>query len=223
MIARDHLRRIAFWSRELTEPELERAREGITERTFSKGAYVCHRGDQLNSWTGVSSGLLKLSLLSKTGKPVTLAGIRTGGWFGEGSLLKGEPRKYDLVALRDTQLALMDRSTFFWLFKNSMGFNRYLVHHFNERLGQFIALVEYERAFDARARLARTIAWLFNPVFYPQAGTHLDASQEEIGLLSGISRQSTNKALKELERERLLRVERAGITVLDLQRLTQYE
>ncbi len=223
MIARDHLRRIAFWSRELTEPELERAREGITERTFFKGAYVCHRGDHLNSWTGVISGLLKLSLLSKAGKPATLAGIRSGGWFGEGSLLKREARKYDLVALRDTQLAMMDRSTFFWLFENSMGFNRYLVHHFNERLGQFIALVEYERVLGARARLARSIAWLFNPVLYPDAGKHLDLSQEEIGLLSGISRQSTNKALKELEMERLLRIERGGITVLNLNRLTEYE
>ena len=27
---------------------------------------------------------------------------RTGGWFGEGSLLKDEPRRYDIVALRDS-------------------------------------------------------------------------------------------------------------------------
>jgi CRP/FNR family transcriptional regulator, cyclic AMP receptor protein len=223
LISRDHLRRIASWSRELNDLELERSYSGIIERTFPKGAYVCHRGDHLDFWTGVVSGLLKLSTCSKAGKPVTLAGIRAGGWFGEGTLLKSEPRQYDLIALRDTQLAMMDRPTFFWLFETSVGFNRYLVRQFNERLGQFIALIEYERMLDARARLARSIAWLFNPVLYPEAATHLEISQEEVGLLSGISRQSANKALQMLERENLLRVERGGVTVLDLGRLTRYE
>ena len=35
-------------------------------------------------------------------------------------MLKQEPRRYDVMALRDTRLALMDRSTFFWLFENSV-------------------------------------------------------------------------------------------------------
>jgi CRP/FNR family cyclic AMP-dependent transcriptional regulator len=217
------LRQIAVWSKELTKPDLAHACEGIIERTYSSGAFICHQGDRLDSWAGVVSGLIKLSTFSKGGKQVTLAGIRTGGWFGEGALLKDEPRRYDLVALRDTELALMDRATFQWLFKNSVGFTRFLVHQFNERLGQFIALVENERALDAKARLARTIAWLFNATLYPEAGTHLDISQEELGLLSGISRYWTNKNLKILERENLLRVERDGLTIVDLGRLASYE
>jgi CRP/FNR family transcriptional regulator, cyclic AMP receptor protein len=43
-----------------------------------------------------------------------------------------------VVALRDARLALMDRSTFLWLFENSVGFNRFLVGQLNERFGQFI-------------------------------------------------------------------------------------
>jgi CRP-like cAMP-binding protein len=39
----------------------------------------------------------------------------TGGWFGEGSLLKRKPRRYDIIALRDTHMALMPRSSFAWL------------------------------------------------------------------------------------------------------------
>ena len=35
-----------------------------------------------------------------------------GAWFGEGSLLKNEPRKYDVVALRESRVALMPRATF---------------------------------------------------------------------------------------------------------------
>jgi CRP/FNR family transcriptional regulator, cyclic AMP receptor protein len=222
VISADHLRRIATWSRDLNAAEIEQARRGVIEKSFPQGGYICHRGDKLDFWTGVTEGIIKLSTVASSGKAVTLAGIRAGGWFGEGTLLKDEPRQYDLVALRDTRMAMMNRATFFWLFENSVAFNRYLVHQFNERLGQFIALVEHDRMLDASGRLARSIAWLFNPVLYPDLGMHLDISQEELGLLSGISRQVANESLKQLEAESLLRVERGGITVLDLDRLRRY-
>jgi CRP/FNR family cyclic AMP-dependent transcriptional regulator len=148
--------------------------------------------------------------------------VRAGGWFGEGTLLKDEARRYDLVALRDVRMALMNRATFFWLFEHSAAFNRFLVRQFNERLGQFIALAEHDRMLDAPGRLARNIAWLFNPVLYRALGMHLDISQEEFGLLSGMSRQVANESLKVLEQKGMLRVERGGITVLDLSRLANY-
>jgi len=222
VITPDQLRSIAFWSRDLSEPEFEQARRGIVERSFPKGAYICHRGDRLDAWTGVAAGIIKLSTVSRTGKAVTLAGLRAGGWFGEGTVLKNEARQYDLVALRDTRMALMNRSTFFWLFENSVAFNRFLVRQFNERLGQFIALVEYDRMLDAPGRLARNLAWLFNPVLYRDLGMHLEISQEELGLLCGMSRQVANKSLQVLERKGLVRVEHGGITVLDLARLSRY-
>lgn len=222
MISAAHLREIAFWSADLSEQEFEHARRGIVEKAYPKGSYVCHRGDRFDSWACVTVGLVKLSTVSRSGKAVTLAGLRAGGWFGEGTILKNEARQYDLVTLRDTRMALMDRPTFLWLFENSVGFNRYLVRQFNERLGQFIALVEYDRMLDAPARLARNIAWLFSPVLYPNLGMHLEISQEEIGLLSGISRQVANKCLKTLESKGLLRIEHNGITVLDLERLARY-
>jgi CRP/FNR family transcriptional regulator, cyclic AMP receptor protein len=222
MVSPEHLRRIAFWSRDLNDDEFERARRGIVEKTYPGGAYICHRGDRLGSWTGVVSGLIKLSTVSQTGKAVTLAGVRAGGWFGEGTVLKNEPRQYDLVALRDTGIALVNRATFLWLFENSVAFNRFLVRQFNERLGQFIALVEYDRMLDAPARVARNIAWLFNPVLYPDRETHLEISQEEIGLLSGVSRQVANKSLKILESKGLLRLGRSGLTVIDLDKLIRF-
>ena len=75
---------------------------------------------------------------------------------------------------------LMDRATFFWLYENSMAFNRFLVAQLNERLGQFIGLVEYGRTLDATGWLARSIAALFNPLLYPDPTRHLAITQEEI-------------------------------------------
>lgn len=223
MITAERFREIAFWSAELTEEELERARRGVTEKAFAKGAYICHKGDRFDAWTGVIGGLVRVGTVSQKGKAITLAGIRAGVWFGEGSILKRELRQYDLVALREVRLAMMSSATFFWLFEHSTGFNRFLVRQFNERIGQFIALVEFDRSLDATARVARNIAWLCNPVLAPRAGNQLDITQEEIGLISGISRQATNQALQVLEKKKLVRVEHGGIAVLDLEKLGRYE
>jgi CRP/FNR family transcriptional regulator, cyclic AMP receptor protein len=218
----EQLRRIAFWSHDLNEKEFEQACRGIVEKDYSKGSYICHRGDRFDYWTGVSSGIVRFGTTSQSGKTITFTGLRTGSWFGEGTMLKNEPRQYDLITLRDTRMALMNRSTFLWLFENSVAFNRFLVRQLNERLGQFIALVEYDRSLDADARVARSIAWLFNPVLYPLEGMNLEISQEEIGLLSGLSRPVTNKSLKTLETKGLISVERNGLTVLDLERLRNF-
>ncbi len=222
MITADHLRATAHWVRELTDEELERARRGVVEKSYPKGAYICHRGDRIDSWTGVVTGLVKISAISASGKAMTFAGVGAGGWFGEGTVLKDEPRKYDLVALRDTRLAMMNRSTFFWLFENSVGFNRFLVHQLNERMGQFIATIEYDRILDPTARVARNLAWLCNPVLYPGVGGHIEIAQEELGLLAGVSRQAANSGLKRLEEEGLVRLEHGGIRVVDRDLLARY-
>ena len=222
MIAAEQLRRIAFWSHDLSEKEFEQARRGIVEKAFPKGAYICHRGDRLDPWTGVADGLVKLGTVSRSGKAVTLAGLRAGGWFGEGTVLKDEPRQYDLVALRDTRMALMNRSTFFWLFENSVAFNRFLVKQFNERLGQFIALVEYDRMLDATGASRATSPGCSIRCSIPVSACSSEISQEELGLLCGMSRQVANKCLKILEGKGLLRIEHGGITVLELARLSRY-
>src|SRR5216683_1545051 len=155
MIAPDYLKRIAAWSRELDERAIEVARAGIVEKSYRADEFVFMRGDRFDYWTGIVTGLARMGIVSRGGKATSFTGLTAGAWFGEGTVLKNEPRRYDVVALRDTRLAMMDRGTFMWLFENSVGFNRFLVGQLNERLGQFIALLEYGRTLDATARLAR--------------------------------------------------------------------
>jgi CRP/FNR family transcriptional regulator, cyclic AMP receptor protein len=223
LISEDELRRIAAWSNDLAPEEFEEARRGTSIRTYGKGAYVCHVGDRLDSWTGVAEGLLKMSTTSRSGKSATLAGLRGGAWFGEGTIIKNEARRYDLIALRESRVALMRRQTFLWLFEHSAAFNRFLVHQFNERLAQFIGLAEYDRMLGATGRLARNLAWLFNPILYPNQDRTLTISQEELGLLAGISRQMANQSLARLAGLGLVEVGHNEVTILDLERLARYE
>ena len=223
MNVKDDILGMAAWASELGEDEVEQARRGIAIRQFAKGNYICHRGDRFEYWTGVVDGLVKISAISPDGKAMTFAGMAAGAWFGEGSVLKNEPRKYDLVALRTTTLAMMKRSTFMWLYDNSAGFTRFLVRQLNERMGQFIATIEYDRILSPKARLARNLSWFFNRVLYPGPGSSIEITQEELALLVAVSRPVVNRCLRELEREGLLCVDRGRITVLDGDRLGRYE
>lgn len=204
------------WARTLDPQELARAEAGTFEREIPVGGFVCRKGEPVEHWIGVVDGLVKLSSDRVTGRTATLTGVPSGGWFGEGSMLKTESRKYDAVALRPSRVAYMRRATFQWLLDHSIPFNRYLLVQLNERLGQFISLVESERLLGTDGRVARCLASLFNPALYPGIGPRLDISQLEIGYLAGISRQRVNRALKTLEVAGLLRVEYGGVRVLDI-------
>ena len=204
------------WARELTAEQFQQVNEGIVVRTIPTGGFVCMKGEPVEYWMGVVDGLVKMASIWSTGKITSFTGLSAGGWFGEGSLLKDEPRKYDVVALRESRIAYMNRSTFQWLCDNSIHFNRFLIVQLNERLGQFIAMMEHERLLDPDARLARCLASLFNPVLYPESNLELKISQEEIGLLAGISRQRVNQALRKLEEAGLLHIDYGSITILDL-------
>ena len=218
----EELLRTSLWGQSLTADEMARALAGTCERAYAAGAFICMKGDPVDSWMGIIDGLGKMASHWTTGKTTSLTGISAGGWFGEGSLLKEEPRRYDVMALRETRVAFMNRSTFLWLMDHSIPFNRYLITQLNERLGQFIGMMENERLLDPDARIARCLAGLFNPVLYPGTNRLLQISQEELGYLAGVSRQRANQGLKALEDAGLVRSEYGGINVLNLDGLRHF-
>jgi CRP-like cAMP-binding protein len=59
-------------------------------------------------------------------------------------------------------------------------------------------------------------------VLYPGAGSRIEITQEELGLLAGVSRAVANRSLAELEDEGLIRAEHGEIRVLDLAALKTY-
>ena len=218
----DDMLALSAWTRELPAEQLSRVRAAIVVRDFEAGACICRKGDPASAWLGVIDGLVKIYSLSPAGKSVTFAGIPAGGWFAEGSVLRGQPFKYDTVALRDSRMALMPEATFRWLLDTSIPFNRFLLTQLNERLGQFIGMVEHDRLLEPDARVARALAGLFNPHLYPDTQPHIQISQEELGYLAGASRQRVNRALRVLGKAGLIKVDYGLVTVLDLNGLQRY-
>ena len=218
----DDMLALSPWTQELPAEHVSRVRASIAVREFEAGACICRKGDPANAWLGVVDGLVKLHSLSPAGKSVTFAGIPAGGWFAEGSVLKGQDIKYDVVALRDSRIAFMPEATFRWLLDTSIPFNRFLLKQLNERLGHFIGMVEHDRLLEPDARVARTLAALFNPHLYPNSDPHIQISQEELGYLAGASRQRVNRALQVLGKAGLIKVDYGLVTVLDLDGLHRF-
>ena len=212
----------ATWARDLSDELRRRVAAETTIRSVPKGAYVCRKGERVEYWIGVLEGLVKVSSVSPDGKPVSFIGVPSEGWFGEGSLLKSEPRRFDGIALRSSIVAYMPRNTFMLLLDSSVSFNRFLLIQLNERLGQFVAMVEYDRMLGADARVAKELAALFNPLLYPGNQTSLPISQEELAHLVGLSRQSVNRSLRRLERAGLVRLRYRDLLLLDLEGLRHF-
>ena len=218
----DSLNLASAWFRVLTPAEQTRVLRDINVQQVAAGSIVERKGEVAQAWIGVLAGLIKVSVGNADGKLASLTGVPAGGWIGEGSLLKREARKYDVVALRDSVIARLPAATFESLLDTSIPFNRYLLHQLNERVAQFIGKAENDRLLDTDARVARCLAELFNPLLYPGMGMRLNITQEEVGYLARVSRQRANEALRVLEGAGLLKVEYGGVRVLDLAGLQGY-
>lgn len=224
MLELDDLFAHSPWMETLSEQQQGMVRRGIVEKGYQAGEFICRKGCQTTAWVGVIDGLVRIGTETRSGKIFSMmTGIPAGSWFGEGSLMKREERRYDVVALRPSRIAFLPEKLFFQLLDESIGLNRFLLNHLNERLGQFIGLLECDRTLSPEERVARSLSTLFNTSLYPGTYSQLHLSQEELGHLAGVSRQRVNQALKVLQENDILAIKYGAIEVLDLQALKSYE
>lgn len=211
------------WLARLTDAERERAIDALVVTEAQAGDYICRIGRPVTYWFGLVDGLLKMSNDDSMGPVITFTGVAPGGWFGEGTVLKHEQYRYNIQALRKSRVAGLPVQTFDWLLDHSLGFNRFVMHQLNERLGQFIAAREIDRISSPDLRVARNLAALFHPLLSPNVGGILRITQQELAYLVGLSRQRVNEALSTLSDKGWIRVEYGGLRVLDLQALRSGE
>jgi CRP-like cAMP-binding protein len=204
------------WLQRLSESERERAVDALVVSEVQVGETICRIGRPVTYWFGLVDGLLKMSNDESQGPVITFTGVAPGGWFGEGTVLKHEHYRYNIQALRKSHVAGLPVETFDWLLDHSLGFNRFVMHQLNERLGQFIAAREIDRLNNPDLRVARNLAALFHPLLSPNVGGILRITQQELAYLVGLSRQRVNEALSTLSAKGWIRVEYGGLRVLDL-------
>jgi CRP-like cAMP-binding protein len=189
-------------------------RESIADRVFTqqgrKGDVLLRSGDEVKGWYAVLSGLVKLQSQSPQGRLSVFLGVPGGEWFGEGSAMKTEPRRYDVIALRDSELLCLPRAQFDLLRSASLEFNQALLLQMNMRLSQAMSVIEAGRIRSPEQRVALYLSRLFW-----HGMRKLKLSQEELGNLVGLSRQTVNRVLNALEQQGLVSLEFGRIGILD--------
>ena len=185
------------------------------DKTYDRGDFVARQGDPSTSWFGVAEGLLKVTSGDGNGRITTFTAVPACAWVGEGAVIKREARRYDVAAMRPSRVIHVPRATFMWLLESSIEFCRFIVDHLNERVGQFIAMVEVARIVEPVRRVAGTICNLSHPILLPRSGPFLHISQEEIAELAGLSRSTINQSIAKLRRLKLISMEYTSLLVPD--------
>jgi len=188
-------------------------------RTVKAGATIFERGDPGTSLFAVLRGTVRISNQSADGKDAVLNMIAAGGIFGEIALLDGQPRTADACTVTDCELMQIDRRDFVPLVTENPEIALKLIEILCGRIRHTSEQVEDMTFLNLAARLAKTLLWL-SAQSGASAPTKVSITQREIGQIIGMSRESTNKQLREWEDKKWVKLERGGVVVLDPRPLT---
>jgi CRP-like cAMP-binding protein len=191
----------------------------VTEVAVPMGGALGRRGELPGYWYGVIEGSFKWSVSTADGRTVSLGGQLAGSWFGEGTLIRQKARGADVVALRDSRVALMPVDVFQALRSTQPSFNEFLLLQINERLHWFMDKHADHSLLDTDSQVARALCGLLHPLHNPSEAPHLHISQEELASMASLSRPRCNQALTRMRNQGWIRTEYGGITLLDINAL----
>ena len=185
------------------------------------GQSVFHRGDASDGIYCVLSGAVCFGATASSGKGSIVACSEAPEWFGEIALFDGGPRTHDAWAdISSTLLHLPLRHLTRILADDparwqQMG--RLLVR----KLRIALSLLEDMALEPPRIRLARCLVNLFEGYGLRKAAppTQVRVSQERLGMMLSLSRQTVNELLRQLEQDEIIQCQRGGVRILDPDRL----
>ena len=186
-------------------------------RRLTDGAALAARGTPAEDWCGVAKGAVRVSLVSLSGKQVTLTYVDPGTWFGDISLFDGLPHTHDADVHGDTTLLVVRKADFKLLLAQHVELYEALLRLNCRRLRLMFNHFEDLNTRPLAARLAKQILMLAKSYGIAQGEEiriGLQLAQEDLAQLLGASRQRVNQELKGFEREGAVRVEPTRLVVL---------
>jgi len=190
-------------------------------RSLAAGQALFSRGDPFEGLYCVLSGTVQVDVVSAAGKAALLSLLEPGAWFGEICLFDRLERTHDAHAASAATVMLVPRDKLLHRLQAHPEwwpeFGRLLA----AKTRQAFRYVEEAQLLPPLARTARRLAALAQG----HAGTAREAQQtgpytvripqEQLAQMLGLSRQTVNQALRDLEARGLLRLHYAGIELLD--------
>lgn len=188
---------------------------------LASGQRLFRRGDPPCGLYAVLEGMVRIGAVASDGKEALLSLVESPHWFGEISLFDGQPRTHDAYAEGATRLLHIPQAALLQLLASEPGYWRDFALLMSQKLRlTFIALEEMS-LLPAAQRLARRLLMMAEGYGETAPRQVLHLAQEQLALLLGLSRQTTNQILKELQARGALRLTYGEIEVIDLAVLRQ--
>jgi CRP-like cAMP-binding protein len=197
--------------------------ESSRVREWAAGQSVFHRGDTSDGIYCVLSGAICFGAISSSGRGSIVALAEAPQWFGEIALFDGGARTHDAWAdVASTLLHLPLRHLTGILAgdpRRWQQMGRLLV----QKLRISFSLLEDLALETPRVRLARCLVNLLEGYGQRKAApSHsVRVSQERLGMMLSLSRQTVNELLGQLEQQQVIRCQRGGVRILDPNRLRE--
>jgi CRP/FNR family cyclic AMP-dependent transcriptional regulator len=194
---------------------------------IAPGEMLFRQGDAVPPGTGafygLISGAIKASSLREDGKEAILAVLEAGNWFGEISLIDGQPRTHDATALGPAEVLVLPRAAFDELMLRP-AFAQAVCRMLAARVRSLYGMVEDATLRSTRARVARRLLLLArgDATQASEARPVIPVSQEALAMMLGITRQTLSKELKALVQAKAVvlgygRIEIASVAALERQ------
>ena len=96
----------------LNDEELLALAKRVKSKYFGRGEVLVRQGEEGDSFFIIRSGRVAVSVEDARGEQTVVAHLESGDFFGEGSLLTGEPRTATITTTEDTKAILIDKTGF---------------------------------------------------------------------------------------------------------------
>ena len=198
-----------FW--DLNENDLGHIADKMVAKHFENGNYIFLEDSEGEQCFFVLEGSVKVTRLSKDGREVILAMLNEGDFFGEMSLLDGESRSANVIALEKTKVLTLDRNDFIAVVNDYPQIAVQLLKELARRLRKSDRQIASLSLSDAEKRIALCIIRFADEqgvIKNGKVSIPKTPIQQDIANMAGTSRETVSRALGLLEKEDL--IERNG-------------
>ncbi|MGE5618386.1 MAG: Crp/Fnr family transcriptional regulator [Sphingomonadaceae bacterium] len=205
----------------LPDPELERIRPLVRQRSFERGDIVILEGEPCEAIYFVGTGGVKVFKTSPEGKEQVLRIMKPGDTFNEVPVFDCGTNPASVEALDSTTLYLLRSEDLQRLMREVPGISRNVIRILASRLRHMVELVEDLSFRHVTGRVAKILLQHAHDSGSGDGRGRL--TQQQMATMAGTAREMVGRALKGLEQAGAIKVERGRIVVLNrdlLERLT---
>jgi CRP/FNR family cyclic AMP-dependent transcriptional regulator len=188
---------------------------------LAAGESVFRRGDPSDGIYCVISGAVRFGAVAPSGRESIVGLAEAPQWFGEIALFDDGARTHDAWADVTSTLLHLPLRHLTRILADNPGAWRYMGRLLVRKLRIALSLLEDMALEPPRVRLARCLINLFEGYGERRAERprRVRVSQERLGMMLSLSRQTVNELLRQMEKEDIIQCQRGGVRVLDPRRL----